>query len=97
MSTTRSHTIAQRRHPPLIRRTSAICIVKFTAEGRVMARRMMMPACDAAMAYHFTTHEGVTTHHFFTSEGPFSIEGGLCPAVENVNTHHEIVTTASVP
>lgn len=83
-TTTRAHSQDLRRRPPMLRRTSAYRTVTFTPEGRAVARRMMMPTHDAEMQYYFTSHNGVVTHHFMTSEGHFRIEGGPCPPIVDV-------------
>lgn len=79
-----TRTQAGRRTPPQLRRTSAIAVVRFTKEGRRMARRMMIPTNDAKLYYWFTSLHGQTTHHFHTSGGTFFIEGDVTPSVESV-------------
>lgn len=81
---TRTQTRRRCRTPPLLRRTSAIAIVRFTQGGRRMARRMMMPTCDAKIYYWFTSLHGEKTHHFHTSGGTFSVVGNVVPEVEMV-------------
>lgn len=87
---TRTQAHSAPRNPAPLRRTSAIATVRFTREGRRMARRMMMPTCDREIYYWFTSLHGETTHHFHTSGGTFSVVGDVVPEVEAVHqSSHE--------
>ena len=76
---TRLQTTTMCRTPPSLCRTSAIAAVKFTRNGRRLARRMMIPTRDASVYYYFTMLHGETTHHFSTTSGTFSVSGTVVP------------------
>lgn len=87
---TRSQTRRRCHTLPPLRRTSAIATVRFTQKGRYMARCMMMPTRDVKIYYWFTSLHEVTTHHFDTSGGTFSVLGNVVPEIEVVCSQSSI-------
>ena len=79
---TRSKTSLQ---PPPLLRTSAMITVRFTPNGRRMARRMMIQPTNDPVCYYWFTGGDTKTHHFLTSDGIFRIHGNVTPEVEVVD------------
>ena len=86
---TRLQSAAVHRMPPPLHRTSAIAAVRFTRNGRRLARRMMIPTGDLRVYYWFTSLRGETTHHFSTSSGTYSVQGDVVPEFEAVSPLRE--------